>query len=80
MHWGPDAPAGGGQLIRDSRSKVPVPPQLAAKRLPPCPGEMAAPVGFGSLGPALCPVRRPLSGRAYLRLSPSRPLVGSVCP
>lgn len=59
MHWGPDAPAGGGQLIRDSRFKAPVPPQLATKRLPLYPGEIAAPAGYGSLGPALCPVRRP---------------------
>lgn len=69
MHWGPDAPAGGGQLIRDSRSKAPVPPQLAAKRPPPCPGEMAAPVGCGSLGPALCLAHRPCqAGRICSRV------------
>lgn len=49
-----------------------MPPQLAAKRPPPCPGEMTAPVGYGSLcwpsQAGLCVVE------------PFTPLVGSVCP
>lgn len=55
-------------------------PQLAAKRPPPCPGEMTAPVGCGSLWVCCWPCPPALSGRACLWLSPSRPLVGSVCP
>lgn len=57
-----------------------MPPQLAAKRPPPCPGEMTAPVGYGSLWVCCWPCPPALSGRACLWLSPSRPLVGSVCP
>lgn len=57
-----------------------MPPQLAAKRPPPYPGEMTAPVGYGSLWVCCWPCPPALSGRACLWLSPSRPLVGSVCP
>lgn len=41
---------------------------------------MTAPVGYGSLWVCCWPCPPALSGRACLWLSPSRPLVGSVCP